>query len=126
MSVNIQIDVPLDNIPLDTPSDIPLDVEVPVNIEYEKDCFGRIRNPEEIRKRDKFRSNIFWWIFSITIFIILVTFPTTMLLSIPNKGNVNALFIVSSIIVCITWGPIIIGLIGFFILIIGNCCYDLI
>lgn len=144
MSVTIQIenvessnDIPVDNhIPLD---DILITtgakngpVLVSEGMSVEIDCFGRIRTTEEIKERSNFRKNVCMWIFSITLLLTLVIFPITMLVSLPvrdgltpDNGNVNALFIVSSIIVCITWGPIVIGFIGFILILIGDCCYQL-
>jgi hypothetical protein len=133
MSVTIQIenvessnDLPVDNhIPLDDPIDT-VNKNGPVSVrETEVDCFGRSRTAEEIKERSKFRENTCFCILSLTLLVIFITFPITMLVSLPDNGNVNALFIISAIIVCSTWGPIVIGVIGVILYLIGGCCYQL-
>lgn len=129
MSVTIQIEnVHGENhIPLDDPIDTVNKNGTVLVREWtaEVDCFGRSRTAEEIKKRSKFRENTCLCLITVTLLLTLVIFPVTMLVSFPDNGNVNALFIVSSIIVCITWGPIVVGVIGVILYLIGGCCYQL-
>jgi len=94
------------------------------NVTYVTDCFGRIRTVEEIKKRDKFRKEVFCIALMILWFIAAVSFIITMFAYLPVDGKpITEIFIISSIINCIIVGIPLLTVIGGFIL---NCCSDLI